>query len=174
MKKEEFLAYIARLDKTQGNYEGTLLPKNVARRNRLIWRAGQNVIDLFEYLINEGFAVYAYEILRKRRRGKHKRGKMLKQFAHIWLPQLNLAIRFTEKETNDGTDARLKSFIFSSKENIFCCVVNKGDDSVEKIKNWIPLIRKYKKETPRLGVIHEIIKPTPKKKRARIVNSEKI
>lgn len=174
MTKEEFLAYVARLDRTQGNYLGTLLPKNVARRNELLWRVDDNFISLFKYLIDEGFAVYVHEILRKRRRGKHKNGRLLKQFAHIWLPQLNLAIRFSPAPTNDGSDIRVKSFIYTSRPNIFCCVVHSEDDAVSKIREAIPRIREYKKRTPRLGVIHEIIKPQPKKKRARIVTSEKI
>lgn len=174
MTKEEFLAYVARLDKTQGNYEGTLLSKNVERRNKLLWRVDDNFIALFEYLIKEGFVVYVHEILRKRRQGKRKEGRILKQFAHLWLPQLNLAIRFTPSEKPSSSDKRLKSFIYATRENFFCCVINRGDDAVEKISSSIPLIRKYKKETPRLGVIPNIIKPIPKKKRTRIVTSEKI
>lgn len=173
MNKIEFLGEIARLDKTQGNYSSTKIEKFSKKREKLLWGVDDRFISLYEYLVNNGFTVYVFEILRKRRNVRKSVGRMMHQFAHIWVPQLNLAIRFSPVKKGD-VDHRLKTFIISSQKNFFTCVVNSGDDSIKKISEAIPRIRQYQQDTPRLGVMRDIIKPKPKKKRARIIIKEKI
>lgn len=171
MNKMEFLAQVAKLDRTQGNYSSTKIEKYAKKREKLLWGVDDRFLLLYEYLVNEGFAVYVFEILRKRRKVRKSEGRMMHQFAHIWLPQLNLAIRFSPVK-NGEADNRLKTFIISSQKNFFTCVVNSDDNAVKKIREAIPRIRQYQRETPRLGVMRDIVKPQ-KKVRARIVKVEK-
>lgn len=172
MNKLEFLAEVARLDKVQGNYSSTKLEQFASRREKLLWSVDDEFIALFEYLRKERYDVYVFEILRKRTTNRRSTGRMMHQFAHIWLPQLNLAIRISPVKKGEK-DGRLRNFIISSRENFFTCAVNKGDDAVKKIRMAIPLIKVYKKETPRLGVMKDIVKPK-KRERIRIATTEKV
>lgn len=172
MNKLEFLAEVARLDKVQGNYSSTKLERFAPRREELLWGVSDEFIALFEYLRKEGYDVYVFEILRKRTHNRSSIGVMMHQFAHIWLPQLNLAIRFSPVKKGEK-DGRLRNFIISSRKNFFTCVVNNGDDAVKKIRMAIPLIKVYKKETPRLGAMKDIVKPK-KRERIRMTTTEKV
>lgn len=167
MNKIEFLADVARMDKTQGNYSSTKLDRFWARREKMLWDADDRFIALYEYLRNEGFDVYVFEILRRRTKNRKSIGRMMRQFAHIWLPQLNLVIRFSPVKKGER-DIRLKNFILTTRRNFFTCVVNVDDDAVKKIRMSIPFIKVYKKETPRLGAMNDVVRP---KKRDRIRKS---
>lgn len=169
MTKLEFLATVAHLDKRQGNYEGTLTPKWRQRREQGLWSVDDRFIFLFEYLTNIGYKVYVYEILTRLKKGS---GKNMERMAHMWIPELNLAIRFSDKPRGEY-DSKQKYFLMQAKHFFYCGVVHpETEDVLEYVEDLIERVKLYSKDNSKRGVKNNIV--IHKRKRTHIVKSQKV
>lgn len=184
MTKEEFLASVALSDKTKGNYEYTLQPHIVEQRNKRLWQATERFIALYEYLVKAGYNVFVQEMLahykeidwtkRRKKRGPLPKPRSFGRFAHMYIPELNLAIRFTHIEKG-GYDPNLGKFIYRSRPYCYICVINPDEDAVEKFRSVRDKVKEYARgETPKKGIAKNLIVPKPKVKRRRMVVSQRV
>lgn len=183
MTKESFLLSVALHDKTKGNYEYTLLPHTVEERNNRLWDADERFIALYEYLNKAGYNVFVYEVLayykkidwskrKKKRKSLLPKPRSMGRFAHMYIPELNLAIRFTPVEFGEY-DRHLGQFIHQSREYVYLCVINPSDDVVEKFRNVRDRVKEYARgDAPKRGIARNLVVPE-RKKRARITNTER-
>lgn len=183
MTKESFLASVALHDKTKGNYKHTLEPNTVEERNERLWNADGRFISLYEYLNRAGYNVFVYEILgfykkidwskrNKKRKSLLPAPRSMGRFAHMYIPELNLAIRFTFVEHGEY-DKRLGQFIHQSRDYVYTCVINPSDDVVEKFRSVRDKVKEYARgDSPKKGIARTLVVPE-RKKRARITTTQK-
>lgn len=172
MTKLEFLASVANADKTQGNYEDTLKPDNWKEREARIWGFDERFISVYDYLVDRGFKVFVCEVLRKNK--KWRKHRFIKGFAHLWLPEVNLAIRYSHNE-HMVTDRKLKEFLIGASRYVYAGVINKDtEDPIAYVDDLIERVFEYSKTPTKRGVKGKIIKPKPKKKRARMIGAQKV
>ena len=183
--KELFISSVAQHDKLKGNYKDTLKPKNKQKRSEYLANADDRLIALYNYLVDDGYDVFVYEVLcgesprlkpiHERRRGYNPpKPKCFGRFAHIWLPEVNIAIRFSNVEYG-MKDGKLGQFLHQSRDYCYICVINPSDDPVAKFENISSNILGYKKNgtANKKGVLNTIVIPE-RKKRARISISTKV
>lgn len=95
------------------------------------------------------------------------------KFAHLWLPEVNLAIRYSHTTLAEGNKS-LKRFLTSASKYVYAGVINKDtEDPIAYVDDLIDRVFEYRKTPTKKGVKDTIVKPKPKKKRARIVSAQK-
>lgn len=184
MTKESFLSSVALHDRLKGNYRETLTDKHKEQRNTMLNATSDRFIILYEHLVRSGYNVFVHEVLsgesprtlppHKRRRGyNHPKPISFGRFAHIWLPELNIAIRFCHTEYGIK-NVRLGQFLNNSKPYCFLCVISPSDDPIEKFEKIYSDIRGYieKGTANKKGVANTLVVPE-RKKRKRISTAEK-
>lgn len=184
MTKESFLSSVALHDRLKGNYRETLTDKNKRQREYKLQAATERFIALYEYLVKQGYNVFVHEVLsgdnprllppHKRRRGYiPPKPISFGRFAHIWLPELNIAIRFCHTEYGIK-NTELGRFISQSRKYCFLCVINNSDDPIEKFKKIYSDIQGYIEQgtADKKGVANTLVVPV-RKKRTRISTIEK-
>lgn len=171
MTKLEFLASVANADKTQGNYADTLVKEVWETRESRIWGFDDRFIAVYEHLLNRGFKVFVCEVLRKNK--KWRKHKFIKGFAHLWLPEIKLAIRYSH--TNAFEDnKKLKEFLHGASKFIYAGVINADtEDPIAYVDDLIDRVFEYSKTPTKRGIKSVLVIPKPKKKRARIVSAQK-
>lgn len=171
MTKLEFLASVAQADKTQGNYSDTMKEEWWGERSKRLWGFDDRFISVYEHLLDRGFKVFVCEILRKKKRSGHR--MTICKFAHLWLPEVNLAIRYSHTTLAEGNKS-LKRFLTSASKYVYAGVINKDtEDPIAYVDDLIDRVFEYRKTPTKKGVKDTIVKPKPKKKRARIVSAQK-
>lgn len=172
MNKIEFLASVANADKTQGNYADTLQPDVWAERENRIWGFDERFIAVYEHLLDRGFKVFVCEVLRKNK--KWRKYKFIKGFAHLWLPEINLAIRYNHLNSFED-NRKLKDFLCGAKRFVYAGVISKDTaDPIAYVDDLIERVFEYHKTPTKRGIKSVLIKPKPKKKRARIVGAQRV
>lgn len=184
MTKDQFLASVALHDKIKGNYKETLMPARHRHREYKLQQATRRLIDLYEYLTNVGYDVFVHELLSgdlsetvkymyTRRGLKIPKPSCFGRFAHLWIPEINMAIRFCN--TRYGVrDEKLGQFINNSRPYCFLCVINPEDDPAEKFEKVLSDIDRYKKQgtANKRGVADTLVVPV-RKKRVRLTTLQK-
>lgn len=163
MTRENFLNAVAALDKRQGNYKQTTL--NKAKREELLNRVPQRVVDVFEHLINKGKKVFAYELL-----SRNNAKREMSFITPLYLPELNLAIWHlpaskSEEESRKNKEV-LQKYIYVTRPWFYTIVIN-TDSTLDYVDAKLKEVEKYYMLTPRKGVVNKLVFP-PKKKRERI------
>lgn len=163
MTRENFLNAVAALDKRQGNYKQTTL--NKAKREELLSRAPQRVVDVFEHLVGKGRKVFAYELL-----SRNNARREMSFITPLYLPELNLAIWHlpsseSEEESRKSKEV-LQKYIYVTRPWFYTIVIN-PDSSLDYVDAKLKEVEKYYMSTPRKGVVNKLVFP-PKKKRERI------
>lgn len=163
MTRESFLKAVAALDKRQGNYKQTTL--NKAKREELLNRVPQRVVDVFEYLIGKGKKVFAYELL-----SRNNARREMSFMTPLYLPELNLAIWHlpaskSEEESRKSKEV-LQKYIYVTRPWFYTIVIN-PDSTLDYVDAKLKEVEKYYMSTPRKGVVNKLVFP-PKKKRERI------
>lgn len=172
MTKIEFLASVANADKTQGNYADTLVPSVMEKRGERLWGFDDRFISVYEHLLDRGFKVFVCEVLRKNK--KWRKYKFIKGFAHLWLPEINLAIRYSHTDAFEE-NKKLKEFLHGASRFIYAGVINKDtEDPISYVDDLIERVFEYSKTPTKRGIKSVLVKPKPKKKRARIVGAQKV
>jgi hypothetical protein len=172
MNKIEFLASVANADKTQGNYADTLQADVWAERENRLWGFDDRFISVYEHLLNRGFKVFVCEVLRKNKRDRHR--KKVKGFAHLWLPEIKLAIRYSHTTREEG-NRKLKAFLLDASRFVYTGVINRDtEDPIAYIDDLIERVFEYSKTPTKRGLKSVLVKPKPKKKRARMVGAQKV
>ena len=184
MTKDQFLASVALHDKIKGNYKETLMPARNKHRGYKLQQASRRLIDLYEYLTKIGYDVFVHELLSgdlsdtvkymyKRRGLKIPKPASFGRFAHLWIPEENIAIRFSNVPYG-VRDEKLGQFINNSRPYCFLCVINPEDDPAEKFEKIFKDIKGYKSKGTgtKRGVADTLVVPV-RKKRARITTTQK-
>lgn len=163
MTREEFLKAVNNLDKKQGNYKRTTL--NKAKREELLNRAPQRVIDVFEHLVSKGEKVFAYELL-----SRNNARREMSFITPLYLPELNLAIWHLPASKSEEESRRskevLQKYIYVTRPWFYTIVIN-PDSTLDYVDAKLKEVEKYYMSTPRKGVLNKLVFP-PKKKRERI------
>lgn len=172
MTKLEFLASVAKLDKTQGNYADTLEHDKWVEREKHLWSFDERFISVYEHLLDRGFKVFVCEVLRKNK--KWHKYKFIKGFAHLWLPEIKLAIRYNHLASFEY-NKKQKDFLCGAQRFIYAGVISKDtEDPISYVDDLIKRVFEYSKTPTKRGVKGVIVKPKPKKKRTRIVSAQKV
>lgn len=172
MNKIEFLASVANADKTQGNYADTLQADVWAERENRLWGFDDRFISVYEHLLNRGFKVFVCEVLRKNK--KWRKHKFIKGFAHLWLPEIKLAIRYSHTTRDEG-NRKLKEFLHGASKFIYAGVINiDTQDPIAYVDDLIERVFEYSKTPTKRGIKSVLVKPKPKKKRARMIGAQKV
>jgi hypothetical protein len=184
MTKESFLSSVALHDRLKGNYRETLTDKHAQQRKIMLDATTERFIGLYEHLVKAGYNVFVHEMLsgenprilppHKRRRGYiPPKPISFGRFAHIWLPELNIAIRFCHTEYGIK-NMHLGQFLNNSKPYCFLCVISPGDDPIEKFEKIHSDIKGYIAQgtANKKGVANTLVVPE-RKKRKRISTTEK-
>lgn len=163
MKREDFLNTVAALDKRQGNYKQTTL--NKAKREELLNRAPQRVVDVFEYLVNKGKKVFIYELL-----SRNNAKREMSFITPLYLPELNLAIWHLPASKNEEESRKnkevLQKYIYVTRPWFYTIVI-RPDSTFEYVDAKLKEVGRYYSLTPRKGIKDNIVIPK-KKKRERI------
>lgn len=163
MKREDFLNTVAALDKRQGNYKQTTL--NKAKREELLNRAPQRVVDVFEYLVSKGKKVFAYELL-----SRNNAKREMSFITPLYLPELNLAIWNLPASKNEEESRKnkevLQKYIYVTRPWFYTIVI-RPDSTFEYVDAKLKEVGRYYSLTPRKGIKDNIVIPK-KKKRERI------
>ena len=184
MTKEQFLTQVALHDKYKGNYRETLDEYRFIERTSKLNRVDDRLIGLYSYLTKNNYNVFVYEILSgeapdivkqsyARMNRRPPKPGCFGRFAHLWIPELNMAIRFCNKPYGER-DEKLGQFIYNSRDYCFLCVISPEDDPVEKFEKVLMDIQEYKKRgtANKRGIADTLVVPA-RKKRARITTTKK-
>lgn len=184
MTKEQFLKNVLLHDKTKGNYKETLNPARYKHRTYKLHQVSTRLIDLYDYLTNIGYDVFVHELLSgdlsdtakymyKRRGLKIPKPSSFGRFAHLWIPEENIAVRFCNVPYG-VRDEKLGQFINNSRPYCFLCVINPEDDPAEKFEKILKDIKGYKAKgtATKRGVADTLIVPV-RKKRTRLTTMQK-
>ena len=128
--------------------------------------------SVYEHLLDRGFKVFVCEVLRKNK--KWRKHKFIKGFAHLWLPEIKLAIRYSHTTREEG-NRKLKAFLLDASRFVYTGVINRDtEDPIAYIDDLIERVFEYSKTPTKRGLKSVLVKPKPKKKRARMVGAQKV
>ena len=172
MTKMEFLASVDKADKTQGNYADTLVKEVWEERANRIWGFDDRFISVYEHLLDRGFKVFVCEVLRKNK--KWRKHKFIKGFAHLWIPEIKLAIRYSHT-ARDEENRKLKEFLHGASKFVYAGVINRDtQDPIAYVDDLIERVFEYSTTPTKRGIKSVLVKPKPKKKRTRMMGAQKV
>lgn len=164
MDRENFIAAVNELDKSQGNYPLTKKMSTASERERRISTCPQPLIDLFDRLMSVHMKVFMFERLYKKSNMYH--------FADIFIPSGNIYL-VAYNGDEDLSEADRKRIFLATCHNHYPFFFDMSKDSLEWTLTKLTNCLDYSFKNPKKGTNEKPALPV-KRKRQRIQRFEKV
>lgn len=164
MDRENFIAAVKELDKSQGNYPLTKKMSTASEREGRINTCPQLLIDLFERLRSVHMRVFVFERLYKKSNMYH--------FADIFIPSGNVYL-VAYNGDEELSEADRKRIFLATCHNYYPFFFDMSKDSLEWTLTKLTNCLDYSFSNPKKGTKEIPVLPA-KRKRQRIQRYEKV